>query len=80
MVTNKELIKVNLTDFEALQKILPTEEFFQISKSTIVARGAVVNYNADGLTYVNTLSPFISSSYFNVSPETLGEFRRWYKG
>ncbi len=80
LVTNKELITVNLTDFEALQKILPSEEFFQISKSTIVARGAVVNYNADGLTYVNTLSPFISSSYFNVSAETLGEFRRWYKG
>lgn len=79
MVTTDEVLRVNSTDFDQLLEILPEEDFFQISKSSIVGRHALVNHNSDGLTYVNSLSRVISSSYFGVSPEVMGDFKRWYR-
>jgi CheY-like chemotaxis protein len=79
MVTTNELLRVNSTDFEQLLEILPLEDFFQINKSSIIGRNAVVNHNTDGLTYVNPLNQVISSSYFGVSPDVVNDFKRWYR-
>ncbi len=78
MVTTQTIFKLKFIELEPLMEVLPSPDFFRISKSTIIGRRAIDNHNSDGLTYKSPLTQFVAGSYFNVSEKMEKDFKSWY--
>ncbi len=79
LITKEDVYLLMGIDFDELNEKLPSSDFFQISKSTIIAKSVIENFNTDELKLKGDLNSKISTAHFNVSPDYLKKFKIWYK-